>query len=204
MYVEFQQALAPLGAFSLADIRQVFPNFDRRRLSEWQDKDYIVKLRRGYYAFKQKTYSEAKLFQFSNKIYQPSYLSLESALSWYGLIPEGVYTITAVSSRKTQNFTTSFARFDYRSLKSELMFGYRVAQGYSQPQQHFLIAEKEKLLLDYLYLHPELKTAEDLLSLRLNQSELAFEFNWPKLKKYLAVFANKTLEKKIKLLRSCI
>lgn len=49
----------------------------------------------------------------ANRIYQLSYLSLETALSFYSVIPEGVYALTSVSSRKTQTMHTPVASFIY-------------------------------------------------------------------------------------------
>src|SRR3989338_11387046 len=61
----------------------------------------FVKLRNNYYMLKD---SHLPLYAIANKLYQPSYISLESALSHYGVIPEAVYTITYVTTKPTREF----------------------------------------------------------------------------------------------------
>lgn len=67
----------------------------------------------------------------------------------YRLIPEGVYTITAITSLKTQDFNTSIGTFFYKHVKPSLMFGYGLV---SFENTLYKLAEPEKLILDYLYL----------------------------------------------------
>jgi hypothetical protein len=59
-----------------------------------------------------------------NRIYHPAYLSLETALSYHGLIPKGVYTLTCVSLLKTQEYHTPIGTFCYQLLLPRLYFGY--------------------------------------------------------------------------------
>ncbi len=68
--------------------------------------------------------NEETLFLIANKLYAPSYVSFEMALSYYGLIPEGVYAITSATSKKTATFQTPIGKFSYRTLKPQLFFGY--------------------------------------------------------------------------------
>ncbi|GAI56933.1 unnamed protein product, partial [marine sediment metagenome] len=94
-YLELKSELRDFTIFSLNEIRNIEPGFHRRRLNEWQDKGYIKKVVRGYYIFSDLKLSEEILFKIANRIYLPSYISLESALSYYHLIPESVYGITS-------------------------------------------------------------------------------------------------------------
>ena len=112
--------------FSLSDIRKVDPEFYRPRLNEWQAKGYIKKLRRGYYMFADLALNEQALFFIANRLYVPSYVSFEMALSYYGLIPEGVYLVTSVSTKKTSTFKTPIAQFLYKTMKPSLFFGYQL------------------------------------------------------------------------------
>jgi predicted transcriptional regulator of viral defense system len=104
-YLEFQNVLKDFTVFSLADIRQVEPGFHRRRLNEWQEKGYIKKVVKGHYVFSGQELDERGLFEIANRIYAPSYVSFEMALSYYGLIPESVFAITSASTRKTSRFS---------------------------------------------------------------------------------------------------
>jgi predicted transcriptional regulator of viral defense system len=103
-YLEFQKRMALYPVFSVREIVKQFPGFDRRRLVEWQGKGYIQKIKNSLYCFADRKTEEPFLYFTANTLYQPSYVSLESALSCYGFIPEGVFQIISCSSRKTQTF----------------------------------------------------------------------------------------------------
>ena len=146
-YQELKEQLKDFVVFSFVDIRKIEPGFYSPRLHEWQKRGYIKKLRRGYYMFSDTILNDDALFLIANQLYQPSYVSLETALSFYGLIPEGVYTITSTSSKKTSNFATPIARFSYRTIRPDLFFGYQL-QKYRG--KNYKIAEIEKAVLDDL------------------------------------------------------
>jgi len=133
------------------------------QLSLWVKKGYLVRLKNGIYAFsreKEKLRGEGIAFL----LYQPSYLSLESALSWYGFIPEIVYAYTSVTARITRTFENACGRFIYRHMKSELFWGYAEMKTEYGP---YLLAEPEKALLDYIYLNLEiLEPLKDVRYLR--------------------------------------
>ena len=194
-FLEFKKKLNGYIVFNLRDIRKIEANFDLRRLNEWQKKDYIKMIRREYYIFSDLKINEAVLFLIANKIYSPSYISLEMAFSYYNLIPEAVYGVTSVTSNKTNNFKTDLGVFGYRRLKPELMFGYKLVE---YKNQSFRIAEIEKAVLDYFYLNTHLKTENDFIEMRFNSEEFKVLANIDKLNKYLKAFNNKALEKRIK------
>ncbi len=105
----------------------------------------FIKLRNGFYMLK-----DSKPFHYfiANKLYQPSYISLEKALSHYGVIPETIYTITSITTKSTREFKTPKGIFSYQRIKKEAFTGY-------EPQKMegltILFAEPEKALADYLY-----------------------------------------------------
>lgn len=190
-FIDFKTALKDFTVFSLADIAKVNPTFHRQRLNEWQKKGYLRKVIKGYYCFADAPLNEKALFVIANKIYAPSYISLETALSLYGLIPEGVYTLTSVSARPTHTFSSDIGTFSYRHIKPALMFGYRLS---GQDGQTYAIAEPEKALLDYLYLHPELRTSEALVELRINADTFVRDIDRQKLDRYLEQIGNAALK----------
>jgi predicted transcriptional regulator of viral defense system len=194
-FLLFKNALKDFILFSLNDIRKIDSSFDLRRLSEWQEKGFIKMIRRGHYAFSGREINESALFLIANKIYTPSYVSMEMALAYYNLIPEAVYGITSVSSRKTNHFKTDFGEFIYRHIKPQLIFGYKLI---SYRGQNFKIAEPEKAILDYFYLNTYLNTNDDFAGLRINGGEFKEQMDKDKLKMYLGVFGNKRLEKRFK------
>ena len=198
-YLEFRDALLPFQVFSIRDIQKLFPDFDSRRLVEWQNKGYIRKLVNKWYLFSECVIDEHLLFRISNCIYRPSYVSLESALAYYHLIPEAVYTQKAITTRKTMSYTTPVGTFDFHSLKPGLFFGYSIFHKGNLP---VMMAEMEKAILDYLYLTASLRSAKDIEQLRFNYNELHANLDWDKLEKYQRVFESKTLDKRIKGLKT--
>ncbi|MFA5142987.1 MAG: hypothetical protein WC522_02300 [Candidatus Omnitrophota bacterium] len=99
-YIEFRKIMGGFPVFSLSDIRQADPTFQRRRLNEWREKGYLKKVIKGHYIFSDLSLDENRLFEIANRIYAPSYVYFEMALAYYGLIPESVYGITSASTRK--------------------------------------------------------------------------------------------------------
>ena len=194
IYNLFRERLHWLKLFSLTDIRKAFPSFDSRRLVEWQSKGYIKKVINRWYIFADVSAEERLLLWTSNRIYHPSYISMETALSYYGLIPETVYTTTAVGTLKTKSFDTPLGAFSYRHLKPALFFGYRLLDWKGFPIK---MAEPEKVILDYFYLNPQLNQKEDWQGLRLHQATLHERINLPRLEEYLTLFHTKALDKRV-------
>ena len=122
-WIEFRNALIEYKVFSTGDIKKYFPRFDTKRLVEWQQKKYIRKLINKWYLFAEIPVDEMLLFRICNCIYQPSYISLESALGFYHFIPEAVYSQQAVTTRKTITYKTTAGTFNYRTLKPSFYFG---------------------------------------------------------------------------------
>ncbi len=194
-YLKFKKDLKDFTVFSLSDIRKTESIFYLRRLIEWQQKGYIKKIIRGYYIFSDTGLNENILFEIANKIYAPSYVSLEMALSYYHLIPESVYAVTSVSTRGTRDFKTAIAGFRYRKVKSELFFGYNLVNANGK---YFKIANIEKALLDFLYFNPHLTKDADFASLRINAEGFLKYADEKKIYAYLKLFSKNTLTKRTK------
>jgi len=164
-YLSLRNALRDFTVFSLRDIRRIEPGFHRRRLSEWQAKGYIRKVIKGFYVFADLPLEEMVLFEIANRVYKPSYVSLESALAHYQLIPESVFGLTSVSTRRTYHFSSDIAEFRFRTVKPELFFGYDLVSVHGKRVK---IARPEKAVLDFLYLNPRYRSAPDFESLRID------------------------------------
>ncbi|PIQ86090.1 MAG: hypothetical protein COV74_06175 [Candidatus Omnitrophica bacterium CG11_big_fil_rev_8_21_14_0_20_45_26] len=189
-YLEFRKALKKFNAFSIQEIRKIDPNFHRRRLNEWQAKGYLKKVVKGFYVFSDIELTENVLFEIANRIYKPSYISLETALAYHGLIPEAVYGMTSISTRKTHWFKTPLGSFRYRTVRSKYFFGYDIIQ---KESRCFKMASMEKALLDYLYLSPDFQAEKDFASLRINPKIWSKKTNERKFRKFANRFAQKTL-----------
>jgi len=193
-FIEFKEKFKNFTVFSLNDIGNIEGNFRRRSLNEWQDKGYIKKVIDKYYIFSDLELNENVLFEIANRIYSPSYVSMEMALSYYHLIPESVYTVTSVTTRKTNSFDTKIGNFDYRTVKPEFYFGYSI-EDYAD--KRYKIASIEKSILDYLYLNPGVREGEDFESLRINRDEFRDSIDPEKIYSCTSGFSQKTLKKRV-------
>lgn len=110
----------------------------------------IVRIKKGLYCFGE-TYRRKPLCReyIANLIYGPSYISLEYAMSYHGLIPERVFTVTSVTGNRSKIFDTPLGLFSYRTLS-----GGRFAEGQilmKEAGSSFLIASPEKALIDTVW-----------------------------------------------------
>lgn len=194
-YLEFERALNSFPVFSIKDIRKRFPGFDSRRLVEWQQKGYLLKIKRGYYSFYERSLGERFLQFTANKIYSPSYISFESALSYYNLIPESVFTITSATTKNTANYSTPVGNFSYKHIKPLLFFGYKLLK-----EKNFVIkiAEPEKVLLDFFHIN-KMNEKEELEEMRFNEIVAKEIISFEKLRKYQRIFNSKTIDKRIEM-----
>ena len=144
----------------------------------------FLKLRNSYYMLQD---SRLPLYAIANRLYQPSYISLESALSHYGVIPEVVYAVTSVTTKPTREFKTPKSVFSYQRIKKSVFSGYSPVP----LEGHIvLLAEPEKALADYLYFADLQKTS---LNDRLNLKGV----RKGKLLKFIRMFKRKSLLKKV-------
>ena len=84
----------------------------------------------------------------ANQLYKPSYLSLASALSYHGLIPESIYAVTSVTIKTTREFEVDDKTYLYRTVKKTAFAGYRSVK---IGEDTALMAEPEKAVADHLY-----------------------------------------------------
>lgn len=132
------------------------------------NKKIVKRICRGFYV---NPFNIPTLEEISNQIYQPSYISLESALSSWGILSQIPQVLTCITTQLPRSFNTSSGSIEYHQIKKDYFWGFMEREGY-------FIAEPEKALLDYLYLHRNKRPKLDL-------SELNFDnLNRRKLKSY--------------------
>lgn len=197
-WIEFKEKMFELACFSINQVYAWQPGFDRNNFVNWTRKGYLIRLRRGLYAFPEYITEPGMAAHFAGKIYNPSYISLHSALSFYGLIPESVIQITSVTSLKTASFKSPFGEYSYKSVRKDLMFGYTPLP--LKGGRTTCYATREKALLDLLYLYPFYKTEHDLTDLRLDQDILHDDFDRTAWESSGARFKCKALETRMQLL----
>lgn len=113
----------------------------------------IVRFIRNFYVHRERFKKEKSnlfyIFYIANHLRTPSYISLESAMQFYGLMTETIaHAVTSVTSKVTRNYTTKMGKFIYRSIKDELFDFYET---YTHGNYKFLIATNFKSIFDYLY-----------------------------------------------------
>ena len=106
--------------------------------------------------------------------------------------------ITSVSTRKTILFDTQYGVFSYRSIKKNIYFGYKIFENNSRS---FSLATPEKAILDYLYLHSEITSVEDLEGLRFNIDLINSIIDKGKLNTYLSQYDNLELKNRCNILQ---
>ena len=178
----------PIFNSSILLAGNVDPKLIRIQLSRWVKAGKIYQLRRGLYSISppyQK--KQPHPFLVANHLQKASYISLQSALSFYGLIPEVVNITTSVSTGRPERLETPLGIFEFRHIKPELLFGYRMVE---LGEQSAFVATPEKALLDLIYLQAGSDSAAYLKELRLQNTEKldkdllrkqSEKFNTPKL-----------------------
>lgn len=189
-YFEFRKKAENLPYFETKELRLVlgadFSTTTLVNLKNWVNKGYLVMLRRGLYIIAEAT-KKFDSMVYATKIYSPSYVSMEMALSFYGIIPEAVFTVTSITTRKTKKFKTSLGNFSYQKIKTEAFGGFEAKK---QEEISFNLALPEKAVVDFLYLNRNVLdgTLEQFRGYRFNED---FKFDAKKLLNFSEAFENK-------------
>ncbi len=130
--------------FSLDDFQTITDSsYDAARaiLQRYKKKGLVINPKKGFYFFKDYPPNE---YELANRLYYPSYVSMETVLAKQGIIPETIYPIISVTTKPTRKFACRNQEYIYHKIKKEAFTGYIKNEG-------FLIAETEKAVADYLY-----------------------------------------------------
>lgn len=149
----------------------VDPGDVRRQLSRWTEAGKLIQLRRSVYALAA-PYQQVSPHPFliANTLMPGSYVSLQSALAHYGLIPEYVPQTLSVTTLRPSKWHNPLGDFRFQHITSDLFFGY---QKVSLPAgQDAFVALPEKALLDLIHLTPNGDNPLFLAGLRLQNLEI--------------------------------
>ena len=193
-YFDIKQKLGGLKVFSIEDLYVVDPSFRLETLYEWEKKTWVTKLRSKKYIFADYNPTNYDLYLVANRLYDPSYVSLELALNHYGVIPEAVMRVTSVTTNKTLSVETKIGIFDYKSLDPRLFFGYQII---TNDGTTYKIASLEKAIVDYFYLNSQVAEVDDIRGLRFNEELLKEKLNRLELEKIVSVFDSEALNTRI-------
>ena len=158
----FETGLLLAGDVDPADVR--------RQLSRWTKGGRLYQLRRGLYALAP-PFRKVKPHPFvvANRLVRGSYVSCQSALAHYGLIPEHVPVTTSVTTARPARWDTPLGSYEFRHVKTELLCGYQLTE--LSPGQRAFVARPEKALLDLIYLQAGGDSLPYLRELRLQHLE---------------------------------
>lgn len=137
-----------ISLFTYSDLFKIFPfsseSSAKSLLSRLKKSEIVKQLARGKYLFNF-AFNQLTDFEIANFLYRPSYVSLESALSFYELIDQFPYETTSVCLQKTKTFSVGTKKYSYNHLDSSLFKDYI-------KQDNYLIATPIKALFDFIYL----------------------------------------------------
>lgn len=162
--------------FAIRDLEILFPREAKSikvYVQRFKKRGIISDLARGVYALKDATFDIEKVAQ---ALYYPSYTSFESALSRYGIINQGPYTLTLATTRKSKKITLGGVECVYSRLKPELFFGFKLLK-------KIYVADAEKAVCDQLYMISKGNASKESVS-----SWSATELNKKRLKVYSKKF----------------
>jgi predicted transcriptional regulator of viral defense system len=149
----------------------------RVKINDMLKKKEIIRVKKGLYVLG-KPYSKNPFYRetLSNLIYGPSYISLEYALSFYGMIPEKSETVTAVTNKRNKVFDTPVGRFSYRYIRPDLYIEGVTLLSLDE-KHNILIASREKAIADILYFTDKIENISELKgylfeNLRIEEAEI--------------------------------
>lgn len=137
-------------------LRSFFPHIKRsdQKIRTLERDRELIRLKKGLYvcspAITGKMLSTELI---ANHMYAPSYVSMSSALRYYGLIPEAVYITQSMTLKHARDFDTSLGRFEYTTISKQ---AFPVGLTYLKNEDYaFIIATPEKALCDLIANSPQ-------------------------------------------------
>jgi predicted transcriptional regulator of viral defense system len=170
-----------LNIFTPLDFKRLFGGSDFATawfIKSCVRRNIFIKIRRGLYTVAN---FPANSFSIANRLYEPSYISFDTAMSFHGIIPETIYSVTSATPKTSRELEANGISYDYHKIKKEAYGGYEPIKYLDKT---ILMAEPEKAIADYLYF------------VALNERGLYYEridlskINKGKLLKYVKLFNN--------------
>lgn len=131
--------------------------FPKDKIAAMEKQHQLIRIKKGLFVVaQQEGTSPISRELIANHLYGPSYVSLESALSYHNLIPERVYRVRSVTMKRFKMYDTPLGVFEYRTVSPEY-FSIGIQQQVTQDNTAFLIASPEKALCDLIVLSSGLR-----------------------------------------------
>jgi hypothetical protein len=149
--------------------------FPENKVADLERKRLVIRIKRNLYVISKKVHNqEISRELVANHLYGPSYVSLESALAHYGLIPERVYVMRSVCMKMRKRYDTPLGQFEYEKVPAQY-FQVGVNQEIIEKSHCFLIASPEKALCDLILCTPNLRLQSVKAMSRYLEDDLRFE-----------------------------
>ncbi|MEE4115575.1 MAG: hypothetical protein V2I37_05375 [Marinilabiliaceae bacterium] len=150
-----EYAEAPISRHLILDLLSDYQS-PNDKISELLKSKELISIRRGLYITGPKMdLPSPEPFLIANHLRGPSYVSLESALSYWNMIPERAYEISSVTIKTSKIYKTPVGRFSYQQLKIPY-YSYGIKNIEYSPKQTMLVASPEKALCDKVVLTPKI------------------------------------------------
>lgn len=147
-FLEFQKFCREnqMAIFTIKDLKILLDGYSeaylRLKLNRWKKKGYITNIKKGLYQLSDIVVDE---FEIAAQLICPSYISLESALSHYSIIPDISGRVTSATTKNTRYFKVHTIQYDYYHIKTDLFTDYH------NLRKTIFIASPEKAILDFFY-----------------------------------------------------
>ena len=161
-----------------ATLSSILENLGYKRINDkilqLKNKGILTPLKSGYYVYNplhNNTLVSKEII--ANVLLGPSYVSLDFALSFHGLIPESVHKVTSITTKRSKSFETPFGIFSYGQIKKELFnIGLEIKTSKSG---NFIIASKEKALCDKVYFTKDIDLRSQKAMLEFLEDDLRID-----------------------------
>ena len=147
--------------------------YPKNKISNLEKNGTLVRLKKDLYVNKNADISKELI---ANHLYGISYISLESALAYYGMIPERVYTVRSMTTKRAKIFSTPLGYFEYKTVSADY-FNIGLRQEIIEGKYAFLIATPTKALCDIIVATPNLRL-QSVKAMRIYlEDELRIDFD---------------------------
>ena len=127
--------------------------YPKNKISNLEKSDVLIRLKKDLYVNKNVEISKELI---ANHLYGISYVSLETALAYYGMIPERVYAVRSMTTKRAKAFSTPLGSFEYKTVSADY-FSIGLRQEIIENRYAFLIAEPTKAVCDMIVATPNLR-----------------------------------------------
>ena len=127
------------------------------KITDLERKGLIIRIKRDLYVVSKKVHNQEISSELvANHLYGPSYISFETALAFYGLIPEKVYTMRSATFKQAKRFENAVGNFEYIVVPQNY-YSIGISQQIINNEYTYMIATPEKALCDTILATPNLR-----------------------------------------------